>query len=232
MRGFGGGERTPIRIGHMNSEYAYSRAMRESARHGGWADSIESEIPLPGICESRSQLAVPIIACQKLIGVLYVESPQDLRFTYDDEDALVAVAGQLGLAMHILQNAAEAIEEPAVAPMPPEKIVGPVLVIRRFLENDSVFLNDDYLIKSVAGSIFWALLRDYVDKNRSAFTNRELRLDARIRLPDVSDNLEARLVLLARRLVERDARVRIEKTGRGRFQLRVHCPIQLVDVPG
>lgn len=225
-------ERTPIRIGHMNSEYAYSRAIRESVRHGGWADSIESEIPLPGICESRSQLAVPIIACQKLVGVLYVESAQDLRFTYDDEDALVAVAGQLGLAIHILQNAAEAIEEPPVVAVAPETITGPPLVIRRFVENDSVFLNDDYLIKGVAGSIFWSLLRDYVDKGRSAFTNRELRLDARIRLPDVSDNLEARLVLLARRLVERDARVRIEKTGRGRFQLRVHCPIQLVDVRG
>lgn len=223
-------ERTPIRIGHMNSEYAYSRAIRENTRDNGGADAIESEIPLPGLCESRSQLAVPIVACQRLIGVLYVESPNDLRFSYDDEDALVAAAGQLALAIHILQNAAEAVDEPTAVAATPEPVAGPPLLIRHFVENDSVFINDDYLIKGVAGSIFWTLLRDHVDKNRSIFTNRELRLDGRIRLPDVSDNLEARLLLLARRLVERDARVRIERIGRGRFRLCVHSPVQLVEV--
>jgi adenylate cyclase len=45
----------------------------------------------------------------------------------------------------------------------------------------------------VAGAILWTLVRDYVHINRSEFTNRELRLDQRLRLPDVSDNLEARM---------------------------------------
>ncbi|MGH8809266.1 MAG: hypothetical protein ACREX0_15440 [Noviherbaspirillum sp.] len=51
-------ERTPIRIGHMNAEYAYTRAIRESAEHSDWAGALETEIPLPGLPESRSQLAV------------------------------------------------------------------------------------------------------------------------------------------------------------------------------
>ena len=31
---------------------------------------------------------MPIVAGTQLYGVLYVESPEDLRFTYDDEDML------------------------------------------------------------------------------------------------------------------------------------------------
>ena len=223
-------ERTPIRIGHMTSEYAYSRAIRESTQHSRLADALETEIPLPGLPESRSQLAVPIRAMHRLIGILYVESPQDLRFNYDDEDALVALAGQIGVAIHVMQQAAEAGEESATAETGRVPTAGSPIVVRHYAENDSVFLNEDYLIKGVAGAIFWTLVRDYVEKKRTGFTNRELRLDPRIRLPDVSDNLEARLILLQRRLAERDAAVRIEKTGRGRFSLCVGCGLKLSDV--
>lgn len=221
--------RTPIRISHMNAEYRYGRAIRDNVEHSDWSDALETEIPLPGLPESRSQLAVPIIAAQRLLGILYVESPQDLRFTYDDEDALVALAGQLGMGMHILQCTAENSEEETRAAPGPVKLDGPPLKIRRYAENDSVFLDDDYLIKGVAGSIFWTLMRDYQERNRTEFTNRELRLDSRICLPDISDNLEARLILLVRRLTERDASVRIEKTGRGRFRICVMRPVHLVE---
>jgi adenylate cyclase len=221
-------ERTPVRIGHMNAEYAYSRAIRENAEQSDWASALETAIPLPGLAESHSQLAVPILAVQRMHGVLFVESPQDLRFSYDDEDALVSLAAQLGQAMHILQGVAEGTDETPCLDMQPAPVAGAPLVIRHYAGSDSVFLGDDYLIKGVAGSIFWTLLCDHVDKKRSEFTNRELRLDARIRLPDVSDNLEARLILLSRRLAERESGIVIEKTGRGRFRLCVRRPIELV----
>lgn len=220
-------ERTPIRIGHMNSEYGYSQAIRQSAKDSAWAGALETEIPLPGLPGSRSQLAVPVTVGQRLLGVLFVESPQDLRFTYDDEDALVCLAGQLGMAMHILQSASDVNDESPADRSLPLQPSGTPLVVRHFPENGSVFLGDDYLIKGVAGAIFWTLLCDFVEKKRNEFTNRELRLDPRVRLPDVSDNLEARLILLSRRLTERAAPVRIEKTGRGRFRLCVNRPVEL-----
>lgn len=223
-------EMTPIRIGHMNSEYAYVRAVKENTRLSGWDGGFETEIPMPGLKESRSQMAVPIASCHKPLGILFVESPQDLRFTYDDEDALVALCSELGTAIHLLQIGAGESEETSPQVAAPKLDGGPPLLIRHFAENDSIFLGDDYLIKGVAGSIFWALIQDYVEKKRVLFANRELRLDTRIRLPDVSDNLEARLVLLSRRLQERHAGIRIEKAGRGRFQLAVSRPVQLIQV--
>lgn len=223
-------EGVPIRIGHMTSEYAYTRALRQSAAQGGLADQLATEIPFPGLADARSQMAVPL-ACQGgTIGVVYVESPRDLAFTYDDEDALVTLAGQLSLAIRLIQAQAEPTEETAPAGPPPEPAAptGKPLEVRYYPENDSLFLGGEYLIKGVAGSILWTLLLEHRDHGRTCFSNRELRVDPRVKLPDVSDNLEARLVLLHRRLEERKACIRIERTGRGRFALQVKCPLHLV----
>ena len=226
-------ERSPIRIGHATTEYAYGRAMREAAVSAGLA--LETEIPLPGLPQSRSQMAVPIEAFGRLIGVLFVDSDRDMRFNYDDEDALVALAGQLGTAIHVLQQAERdgEAETAAAADAAQARVAASPspLQVRHFAENDSVFLGEEYLIKGVAGAIFWRLAQEYVSSGRTLFSNRELRLDPRIRLPEISDNLEARLILLQKRLVERAAGVTLEKAGRGRFRFAVSRALQLADVP-
>ena len=225
---------TPVRIGHATAEYGYGRAIRAAAADGGLLDALETEIPLPGLADSRSQIAVPIRACGRLLGVLYAESTEDLRFGYDDEDLLVACAALLGTAMRLLQLEAHA-QEGAAAPAPPAAGPAPIadaapLTVRHYAANDSVFLDGQYLIKGVAGSILWTLLGDYVALGRTSFSNRELRVDPRIRLPGLSDNLEARLILLSRRLAEHEACVRLARTGRGRLELQVGRPLQLVEI--
>ncbi|MCG6952825.1 MAG: GAF domain-containing protein [Betaproteobacteria bacterium] len=224
-------QRTPIRVSHMTAEYSYGRAIRESTERSALGARLETAIPLPGLADSRSQLAAPIVAGGTLLGVLYVESPQDLRFSYDDEDALVAVAAQLGSAIRALQEV-DSAPEPAAVPAPqPAPAGGTPVVVRHYALDDSVFIGDDYLIKGVAGAILRKLLADYLRDGRTEFTNRELRLDRRIRLPDLADNLEARLVLLQRRLAERSRALRLEKSGRGRIRLCVERPVQLVETP-
>lgn len=222
-------EKTPIRIGFMTKEYAYGRAIRDSAAADGMADALETAIPLPGLPEARSQLAVPIVAHDRLLGVLYLESVADLHFGYDDEDALVAFAAHLGMAIHYHQQVEEQAEELPANDHGKVESSGQPLLVRYFAGSDSIFLDDDYLIKGVAGAILWALLSDFVARRRTSFTNKGLRLDSRIRLPGVSDNLEARLVLLQRRLAERGAGIHLHKTGRGRFALAVDQPLQLLD---
>lgn len=224
-------ERTPIRISHMTSEYTYGKAVRDSAKALGLHHQLETAIPMPGLPESRSQLAVPILAGETLYGVLYVESPEDLRFSYDDEDMLQILAHQFGwmaltfaCAAAVDPMADESPRPPARPPTPASASDKPVRV-RYFKADHSIFLDEDYLIKGVAGAIFWKLLQLMQQEGRDQFTNRELRLAPDLGLPDIADNLEARLVLLQRRLAERTDFIRMHKTGRGRFQLQVSQPV-------
>jgi len=223
-------ERTPVRITHMTNAATYTQAVRSSFQAGAGGIEAATEIPYPGLAQPRSQLAVPVLAAGRLLGVLFVESPDDMRFGYEDEDMLVAMAGQLGATMELVQVSGDAVEAAPAAAEPEPAASGEPLQLRRFAGTDSVFVGDDYLIKGVAGAILWKLLRDHAGQGRCDFSNRELRLDPSIRLPDVTDNLEARLVLLRRRLAEQCPAIRIEKTGRGRFRLHVERPVALTEI--
>jgi hypothetical protein len=222
--------RIPVRISHATSEFGYGRAIREDARRHGVAAGVDAEIPFPGLPESQSQIAVPILAGERLLGVLFAESPQTARFGYDEEDAFAALASHVGAIASLLGEDDEPPSESARIPGATSP-GGATLSVRHYAENDSVFVGEDYLIKGVAGAILWRLLRRHADEGRSDHTNRELRLDPAIRLPDLSENLEARLILLARRLEERCPSLRIEKTGRGRFRFHVLRPVALHEIP-
>jgi adenylate cyclase len=220
-------EQVPIRIAHMTSDYRYGAAMRESA--GGIAANWDriTQIPFPGLKAPHSQIALPVKSRGEPAGVLFAESAQAMRFWYDHEDALALVAATLGSMMEIVRDG-EA--QRAAAPAKPDAGADATpLAIRYYGQDGSVFLDNDYLIKGVAGTIFWKLVRDYTERGRCEFTNRELRLDPELRLPAYAENLEARLILLQKRLRERGSLIRIEKSGRGKFRLAVDCPLELRD---
>jgi len=204
-------ERIPVRINYRTGDYAYQAAMRS-------AESAVPVIPLPLLAEAHSQIAVPLVHGDHLLGVLYAESEQDAFFSHSDEDALVVYGRHL--AALITQSACETDEpEPASTQPTPLPAGGAPLVVRYFASDHSVFIDNDYLIRGVAGSILWTLLNEYAASGRRDFCNRELRRDPRLPLPDFGDNLETRLILLQRRLAERCPDIALEKTGRGRFRL-------------
>jgi hypothetical protein len=110
--------------------------------------------------------------------------------------------------------------------MDPRSEVEPVEV-RYYRQDGSVFLDTNYLIKGVAGAIFWKLAREHTHPRRQEFSARELRLAGReLRLPELQDNLGVRL-LLQRRLADRGAPLQIHRTGRGRYRVALLRPMVL-----
>jgi hypothetical protein len=222
-------ERVPIRIAHMTSDYGYVTAIRDSAKRSGMDSLPATVIPFPGLKQPHSQIALPILTDGKLAGVLFAESAQAMRFWYDHEDALAVIASHLGAQMKLVQED----EGPGPAPAPGSKTISgsaPSVAVRHYRADHSIFLDHDYLIKGVAGAIFWKLVREHAQHGRCEFSNRELRLDPALRLPEHAENLEARLILLQRRLDERNSSIRIEKSGRGRFRLVAERGVMLKDV--
>ncbi len=219
--------RRAIRVGHMEFERAYSRAVRAVVDREGAGLSLEREIPLPGLPHARSHLAAPIVVHDRPLGALYFQSEEKARFRDDDEHLVTVAAQEIGLAWTILRFAPAAITAalPGVDARP--RAVGEV---KYYTADDSVFIDNEYLIKGVAGRILWTLLKKYTAERRVDFTNREMRLDPHLDLPALHENLETRLILLRKRLADRCDYLHLVSTGRGRFRLVVEREIKLQEI--
>jgi hypothetical protein len=219
--------RRPMRVNNLQRMLTYAKAATrpdESTARAG------TDVPLPDLPKANSQLVAPAIVLGELVGVVAVESDRLGAFSDDDEVALIVAAHVIGTAMeldrldpHPDRASARAGSSRDAAPV----VSGPKGTVRFFASDGSTFVDGDYLVKGVPGRILWRLLCDHDANGRTEFTNRELRLDPALELPPYRDNLESRLVLLKRRLEERDAPMRIEKAGRGRLRLLVTADLTL-----
>jgi adenylate cyclase len=219
----------PIRLGSLRQMQKYSRSVRHAYEDRGDIGP-GREIPVPGLPNADSRVAVPALALGQLVGVLVVESTELVAFDDTDVELLTVLASLVANAIEAERAQArtdsESPSKPATSAVTVPAPAGATSV-RFFAVDGSTFLDGDYLIKGVAGRILWSLLTQYEQEGRREFTNREVRLDASLELPEFRDNLESRLILLKRRLSERDAPVRIVKTGRGRFRLDVDTTLRL-----
>jgi len=221
--GVAAARRQSVRVTHMGRELSYSQAAREAAK-GDVARRMEQVIPLPRLHSVQSQLVTPMLAYHQLSGVLCLQSDVPGAFQSADECVAGILANQVAMAMAALRKA-DGADADATAQ-------AAVVQVKHYEEDDSIFLDNEYLIKGVAGGILWRLLRNYQEQGRSEFSNKEIRLDQTLDLPDIKDNLEARLILLRKRLEDRCDYLRIEKTARGRFRLQVTRPLSLQQVEG
>ncbi|HJQ36066.1 MAG TPA: GAF domain-containing protein [Thermoanaerobaculia bacterium] len=223
-------EKRVLRISGLNASLQYGRAVRREVLSGEGGRTLRPEIPLPGLADAQSALVIPLTVGDRLTGVLATESRDPLAFGEWDEAYLGIIGNQIALGIdRVLQQ-----DETDGGDVPPPSALRPPPSTKRhtltyYRDDDSVFFDGEYLIRNVPGRILWKLLSAWKREGRTAFTNRELRLDRSLGLPDVKDNLETRLILLRSRLREKLPAVQLASTGRGRFALVVGAELELLE---
>jgi len=204
-----------IRVSDLSRIKRFAAAISGSASD----ENRTRAIAVPGMPDSMSQIAVPLLAQGRVQGVLFAESRARLAFTSEDEAALNIVARQIAASWMLAERmAGESHEVPAVQlrTEPSDR----TFRVTYHAVDDSVFIDDEYVIKGVPGRLLIFFL-EACRGGRRDFTNRELRMSATLRLPDIKDNLETRLLLLRRRLEEKRSPVRLVRSGRGRVTLEL-----------
>ncbi len=233
--------RKPIRISGLMRGALYALAMhRETVGAGGRE---RPRIPYPGLANPESQLGVPLLVRDELVGVLCLESEKPYRFHEEDRASIELLGSYLAIAIQNVQLHERANDAPGEAVQPAGATAGapktapprPPGTTRHELvyydTDECILVDGEYLVRSLPAKILWRLLTAWAETGRTEFTNRELRLDKSLNLPEWKDNLESRLLLLRRRLEQRCPDLRILPRCRGRFMLEVQGDVSLATRP-
>ena len=233
--------RKPIRISGLMRGMLYALAMHQAAHHPDPRPQA-GRVPLPGLANPESQLGVPLLVRGELVGVLCLESDVPYRFHEEDKATIELLGSYLAIAIQNMQwqeRSAEAAADgapPATGAAPATAGAEAVTAatpreVAYYATDECILLDGEYLVRGLPAKILWRLLTTRHATGREEFTNRELRLDKSLNLPEWKDNLESRLLLLRRRLEQKCPEIRLAPRCRGRFVLEVGCPVRLTPQP-
>lgn len=222
--------RQTVRVTNMTRTRTFAAAASGGDLH---------EVPLRGLDDAQSLVAAPMMLQDRLIGVLYLDSPRPGTFDADAADIVDVIAGHLAVTVALLEAGGSEPNERHQPMADPSSPTGPPTgpqtepttsrprQVQFHSSDGSLFIDGEYIIRGVPGRILFRLLAEHLQSGRTQFSNKELRLDRTIELPIGNDNLEARLLVLRRRLAERGGLIAIERIGRGRIELTVSGPLEL-----
>jgi hypothetical protein len=205
----------------VTANLARARSLAEGVDDGAASHSLH-----PRLEGARSAAAVPLVVGKDVLGVLYLESTRPSAFGGPTEGLLRIIGAHAAAAL-----AARRPVGSEVPRRPRATASAPAIELVHYQLDDTVLCNSAYVVKGAPGRILWSMLNAHAKTGRTQFTNRELRLDESLGLPPGNDNLEARLLVLRRRLTDMDCGITLERVGRGRLELRLEQPADLTEVP-
>jgi len=230
-------ERRLIRLTNLEADLRYGCTIRREAAAGERV--LEAEIPLPGLKDGQSMLAIPLTIGDRLVGVIAAEDRDPMRFSEWHEAYLEIIANQIALGIDRMIDRGDEPADTALVDgisYPPARVVTRTSDICRakrrltyYRNDDAIFVDDEYLIRNIPARILWKVLGESQRTGRTEFSNREMRVDSALGLPPVKDNFESRLILLRHRLQQKCPDLQIVSTGRGRFALRADAAIEMVE---
>lgn len=92
-------KRRMMRMGNIQTQLSYLSAVRARMEAAGQADKLQEAASLPGLPDAQSQIAIPLVVKDGLVGVYAVESVQANAFDELDEILLTIVANQVAGAI-------------------------------------------------------------------------------------------------------------------------------------
>jgi DNA-binding NtrC family response regulator len=109
--------RRMMHVSNLGQQRAYAAAQRREMEKAGRSAQLGEAIPVPGLPNAESQIAIPLLIHGDLIGVFSIESPVPRSFGEHERDLVSIVANQIASAIHNARlyaerrQAAEALQE-------------------------------------------------------------------------------------------------------------------------
>jgi DNA-binding NtrC family response regulator len=105
-----------LQLDNLGQQRAYAAAQRRQMMKSGRTEEIGDVVPVPGLPNAESQIAVPLLIRDELVGVFSIESPLQHAFDEHDRSLVTIVANQIASAIRNAQlyderrRAAEALQ--------------------------------------------------------------------------------------------------------------------------
>ncbi len=89
-----------LRLGNLSRQRAYAAAVRQQVEREGRGRQLEPAPKLPGLPDAETQIAIPLLIRDRLVGVFAVESRERPAFDERDEELASLVGNLAASAIH------------------------------------------------------------------------------------------------------------------------------------
>jgi DNA-binding NtrC family response regulator len=93
-------KRKMLHVSNLGQQRAYAAAQRRQLVRSGRQAELGDAVPVPGLPNAESQIAIPLLIRDELIGVFSIESPVRRTFSDHERELVAIVANQIASALH------------------------------------------------------------------------------------------------------------------------------------